>query len=414
MSEEIFTSETQEHHSKGRHYSAQDIMMIFDNTEVAFEHKSDFDLNGSYLLFRMMNNVVISKLGTALTDMAFQMMLPVDFFVKYTLFRQFCGGETLQECEETVEDLANYNIQSILDYSSEGMMGEQGLDRAASSILETLEYAKSNESVPFIVFKPSGIIRFELLEWLSTEQELNASQQAEYHRAKRRFKLICKSAHDADIPVMVDAEESWIQPAIDKLTKEMMAEFNTKKCIVYGSYQMYLSGRLDVLKADDQEAKKEGYYLGVKLVRGAYMTKENKRAEERGYVSPIQPSKEETDKAFDKALDFCTMHFERIALCAGTHNEQSVARLVELIQLNQIPIDHPHVIISQLYGMGDHISYNMAKLGFQVAKYVPYGPVKAVMPYLLRRAEENASLMGHVSRELRLLDTEMTRRNLPH
>jgi len=414
MAEDLFSFEAQPQSRKKGSYSAQDILYLFEDTEVAFQHKSDFDLNGSYILFRMMNNVVVSKLGTALTEMAFQMLLPVDFFVKYTLFRQFCGGETLKESEDTVGMLAKYNVSSILDYSSEGTIGEDGLDRAASSILETLEYAKTNQNVPFIVFKPSGIIRFELLEMLSAGVELNASQQAEFHRAKRRFKLLCKSAHEAGIPVMVDAEETWIQPAIDWLTKEMMAEFNTEKCIVYGTYQMYLKDRMDVLKADYQEAKSGGYYLGVKLVRGAYMHKERRRAEERGYDSPIQNTKEDTDKAFDKALDYCGMNYERIAICAGTHNEQSVARLVELMRLNQIPADHPHIVVSQLYGMGDHISFNMADLGYNVSKYVPYGPVKAVMPYLLRRAEENSSLMGHVSRELRLLDAEMTRRNLPH
>ncbi len=414
MPEELFSMDTPSKHQKGKNYTAQDILYLFDDTQVAFEHKSDFELNGSYILFRMMNNVVISKVGTALTDMAFQMLLPVDFFVKYTLFKQFAGGETLEECEDTVKLLAKYNVESILDYSSEGAMGEDGLDKSASAILETLEYAKESQSVPFIVFKPSGIIRFELLQMLSEGIEMNASQTAEYHRAKRRFKLICKSAHEAGIPVMVDGEESWIQPAIDELTREMMAEFNTDQCIVYNTYQMYLKDRLEILKADYKQARSDGYLLGVKLVRGAYLSKERLRAEQKGYDSPLQPSKSDSDKAFDKALDFCIMHYENVGLCVGTHNEQSVARLVELMQLNQIPHDHPHIMVSQLFGMGDHISFNMARLGYRVAKYVPYGPVKAVMPYLLRRAEENASLMGHVSRELRLLEGEMTRRNLPH
>ncbi|ACF14061.1 Proline dehydrogenase [Chloroherpeton thalassium ATCC 35110] len=393
---------------------ADEILDSFENTQIAYEQKSDLELNWSYFLFRMMNNDLLTKLGTTLTDMAFQFELPVDGFIKFTLFQQFCGGETLSECRTAVRKLGHFNVKSILDYSSEGDGDEESFDWAVEKILETLEVAQEDCNVPFIVFKPSGLAPTDILEAVSDGETLSGKEQAAYERVKARFYRLGKSAYDAGIPVMIDAEESWLQAAIDDLATEMMREFNREKCIVINTVQMYRKDRHDFLQKQFEQAEKENYFLGVKLVRGAYMEKERASADELGYESPIHDTKEDTDRNFNAALDFIISHIDRILLCSGSHNEESNAHLAQLMASHNIPKEHPHVLFSQLFGMGDHISFNLADKGYQVSKYVPYGPVKAVLAYLFRRAEENSSISGYVSRELRLLDKEMSRRHLPH
>jgi len=393
---------------------ANEILDSFENTEVAYEQKSDLELNWSYFLFSVMNNDMLTRLGTTLTDMAFQFELPVDKFIKFTLFQQFCGGETLSECRAAVRRLGRFNVKSILDYSSEGDGNDETYDLAVERILETLEVAKKDSNVPFIVFKPSGIAPTGLLEAVSDGDTLSSRGRAAYERVRARFYALGKSAYEAGIPVMIDAEESWFQSAIDDLAAEMMHEFNREKCIVINTVQMYRKDRYDFLQKQFDQAEKQGYFLGVKLVRGAYMEKERANAAELGHDSPIHDTKADTDRNFNAALDFCVTHIDRVFICNGTHNEESSAHLAQLMASHNIAKDHPHVLFSQLFGMSDHISFNLASKGYQVCKYVPYGPIKSVLSYLFRRAEENTSISGYVSRELRLLDREMSRRNLPH
>ncbi|NTV46465.1 MAG: proline dehydrogenase [Chlorobiales bacterium] len=387
-------------------------MNQFENTEIAFAHKSDVEMIKSFVLFRTMNSRTISRIGSTLTDIALTLSLPIGGLVKHTLFEQFCGGETLDECRKTMAELARYNVKSILDYSAEGKESEKSHDTAVEKILETLKEAKKDLNIPFIVFKPTGIARFKLLEKVSRNAVLNREEQDEYARVRDRFEYICKSAHDAFIPVMIDAEESWIQPCIDDLATEMMERYNRRSCMVYNTFQMYRKGTLEFLRDSYRRAERSGYFLGVKLVRGAYMEKEHERASEKRYPSPIHATKQDTDHDYNQALEFCAQHIERIAFCAGTHNEESIARLILLMEHYQIKKKYSHVYFSQLYGMGDNISFNLAHDGYNVAKYVPYGPLSAVMPYLFRRADENASMMGNASREYCLIEKELKRRNI--
>lgn len=388
------------------------IMNQFENTEIAFARKSDVEMIKSFVLFRTMNSRTISRIGSTLTDIALTLSLPVGGLVKHTLFEQFCGGETLDECRKTMAELARYNVKSILDFSVEGKESEKSHDTAVEKILETLKEAKKDLNIPFIVFKPTGIARFKLLEKISRNAVLNREEQDEYARVRDRFEYICKSAHDAFIPVMIDAEESWIQPCIDDLATEMMERYNRRSCVVYNTFQMYRKGTLEFLRESYQRAERSGYFLGVKLVRGAYMEKERDRANEKRYPSPIHASKQDTDHDYNQALEFCMQHIDRIAFCAGTHNEESIARLILLMEHYQVKKKHAHIYFSQLYGMGDNISFNLAHDGYNVAKYVPYGPLSAVMPYLFRRADENASVMGIASREFLLIERELKRREI--
>ncbi|MBC8043381.1 MAG: proline dehydrogenase family protein [Rhizobacter sp.] len=383
----------------------------FDNTEIAFRHHSDFELRKTYWLFRAMNNAWLTSVGTAAVSWAMKAGLPVKGLIKQTLFRHFCGGETIEECEATALHLEAENIQTVLDYSVEGEKTEAGFEQAVKEVAATISKAKSNRHFPFAVFKITCLAGFELLAKVSAGETLSQADQEAFERARRRVAFLCGLAADGGLPVMIDAEESWIQPAIDRIATEMMQKHNREKCLVLNTFQMYRHDRLAFLKASLETAKREGFYLGVKLVRGAYMEKERKRAADFGYASPIHAIKADTDRDYDSALNFCVLHRDHISLCAGTHNEASSSKLASLLQS---PVDVPALptYFSQLYGMGDHISYNLAAAGFKVAKYVPFGPIKFVLPYLIRRAEENTSIAGHVSRELRLIESEMKRRGL--
>ncbi len=382
----------------------------FNNTEIAFASKNDWQLTQRYWLFRLMNSPTLTKLCTAILSWAIQWNLPVKGLIKATLFKQFCGGETVEECLPVVEELAKSNIKSILDYSVEGEDSEAGFDSVVENTLYTIAKSKETPNIPFAVFKMTGIARFGLLEKVSAAQTLSADELCEWNKVKLRLHKICKAASDAHLPVMIDAEESWIQAAIDSLADEMMEHYNKHQPLVYNTIQLYRKDRLSFLKTSFLKAEKGDYYLGVKLVRGAYMEKERQRAAQLGYPSPIHDTKADTDRDFNLALDFCLEHIDRIGVCAGTHNEESCLKLARLIQEKNLPINHPHLYFSQLYGMGDHISYNLARAGFNVAKYLPYGAVKFVLPYLFRRAQENTAVAGYASRELRLLMAERTRR----
>ncbi len=382
----------------------------FDNTAIAFASRSGAELTKMYLLFKTMNSNALVKMGSNLLTTALNLHLPVKFFIKPTIFSHFCGGENLQEVESAIRELGKYNIGAILDYSVEGEGNEKSFDATRDEILRTVDKAKGNPHIPFCVFKVTGLLDTPLMEKVQARQELTAAERGAFERGRERIDAICKRCHEAKVRVFVDAEESWFQETIDNLTYEMMARYNKEEAIVYNTYQLYRHDRLDAIKRDYKQAVAGGYMLGAKPVRGAYMEKERARAQSQGMPSPINPTKQASDDLYDAALTFCIEHIDKIALCAGTHNEASCYLLMQLMQQHAISPNDTRVYFAQLYGMSDNLSFNLANAGYNVAKYVPYGPVEAVMPYLLRRAEENTAIAGQSSRELTLIQKERERR----
>ncbi|RZK69662.1 MAG: proline dehydrogenase [Pedobacter sp.] len=384
----------------------------FDNTEIAFRNKSNGELNAAYWLFKIISSNFLTKVGPPVTNFFLNIGLPIKGIIKATIFKHFCGGETIAECENTIAQLNSGNVGTILDYSVEGEDEEAVFDFTCEEIIRTIERAAGDKRIPITVFKVTGIGRFALLEKLDMKQELSAAEETEFTKVKSRCEKICRRAYDKRVPVMIDAEETWIQDTIDALAFDMMLLFNKESIIVYNTYQMYRHDKLADLKADHLIAKAQGFILGVKMVRGAYMEKERKRAEEKGYSSPIQPTKEACDIDYNESLNYCIQHIEEIAFVCGTHNEESSRLLAELMDQHKIAHDHHHVYFAQLLGMSDNLSFNLSDAGYNVAKYVPYGPIKAVMPYLFRRAQENTSIAGQTSRELGLIIKEKQRRKL--
>ncbi|MBL8185149.1 MAG: proline dehydrogenase family protein [Blastocatellia bacterium] len=387
-----------------------ELAIDFQDTATAFADKSDTELQEKYRLFRMMNSPFLNAISTGAAKFALGLGLPVEGLIKRTIYEQFCGGETIEECQLVIERLGKAGIGTILDYSVEGKTKELEFDETKAEIMRTVERAKNDPNIPFAVFKVSGIAPLGTLERMSSKKKLDAKSQMKCEAIHARVEEICSLAHRLGQPVFIDAEESWIQDAIDRMANEMMAKFNVGRAIVFNTVQLYRKDRLQFLRDSRKLAKREGFVLGMKLVRGAYMEKERERAAEMGYDSPIQPDKESTDADYDAAVDYCLSHLDEIAFVAGTHNEASTRRLVEQLHDQNVPPKHPHVNFSQLYGMSDNLSYVLAKHGYNVSKYVPYGPVKDAVPYLIRRAEENTSTAGQVSRELVLLEREMERR----
>ena len=384
----------------------------FDDTEVAFRNQSNTELNSAYWLFKIISSNFLTKIGPPITNFFLNAGLPVKGIIKATIFKHFCGGETIAECENTVAQLASGHVGTILDYSVEGEDEESVFDFTCEEIIRTIERAAGDKRIPITVFKVTGIGRFGLLEKLDAKNELSETEQREFEKVKQRCEKICRTAFHKNVPVMIDAEESWIQDTIDQLAMDMMRLFNQKSIIVYNTYQMYRHDKLADLKADNLIAKATGYILGVKMVRGAYMEKERKRAEEMDYPSPIQPDKAASDRDYDESLNYCIAHINEIAFVCGTHNEESCRILARLLDEHNISHNHPHVYFAQLLGMSDNLSFNLSDAGYNVAKYVPYGPIKAVMPYLFRRAQENTSIAGATSRELGLIIKEKKRRRL--
>lgn len=385
-------------------------MSIFDNTEIAFKSKSDADLKRAHFLFSSIKNPQMVKLGASLVNFAFTFGLPIKGIVKKTIFKQFVGGETIEGCTATIEELGKYKIGTILDYSAEGVATEAGFEAALQEILRTVERSKVDENVPFSVFKVTALGAFELLEKVSAGLKLSEEEEEEWKRVKARVYKICQRAAEVQKPTLVDAEESWIQDAIDQLAFEMMLEFNQKEAIVYNTVQLYRHDRLAYLKKLHEDCKAKHVFVGVKIVRGAYMEKERVRAEVKGYPDPIQSNKEATDRDYNAAIEFCIENIDTISVCVGTHNENSSLYLSELLDKKAIPHNDKRVYFAQLLGMSDHISYNLSAKNYNVAKYVPYGPVKEVLPYLIRRAQENTSVAGQTGRELSLLKKEIKRR----
>ena len=386
--------------------------LSFENTEIAFHHSSNFALKRAYWLFRIINVNFLVRIGPPITNFAIKIGLPIKGMIKATIFKHFCGGETIAECDTTIKNLYAGGVGTILDYSIEGEDDENVFDHTCDEIISTIERASADKAVPITVFKVTGVGRFSLLEKLDEGLELTSLEKAEWKKVQSRVLAICEKAFKTGIPVMIDAEESWIQKTIDLLALDMMNRFNKEKAIVYNTYQMYRHDKLESIKLDYQHALNEEFILGAKIVRGAYMEKERKRAEEKNYPSPIQPNKEAADIDYDNALRFCVDNIEQIAIVAGTHNEDSCRLLAELLNDKQVDHKNPHVYFSQLLGMSDNLSFNLANANYNVVKYVPYGPIKAVLPYLFRRAQENTAIAGQMSRELGLIVKEKRRRRI--
>lgn len=385
-------------------------MIDFTNTEVAFKMKTKNDLRQSKLLFATLSSPQVVQTLKGLTLASLFLKLPIKGIVKATVFRQFCGGESVEECQPQIDRLAEGNVQAILDYSVEGKAEEADFDRTLETTLDTIRFAQNNPGVPFGVFKPTGVGAIEWYEKVSLKQELSAEESESWARVLARWEKIFMLASEMKIPVMIDAEESWIQPVVDELAFGFMAKYNTQTPIVYNTAQLYRHDRLEQLKMALASAKAEGFIYGVKIVRGAYMEKERKRAEAKGYTDPIQPNKAATDRDYNAALELILSNLEHMAVVVGTHNEASIELAATLMTKHSIAFDSQRVYVAQLFGMSDHISFNAANSGLNVAKYLPFGPVKDVLPYLFRRAEENTAVEGQTGRELGLLTKELDRR----
>jgi proline dehydrogenase len=402
-------------------------VISFDNTKNAFEYKSDKELKKADFLFTSMGYSFLVTWGTKLTPWAIRAGLPVKGIIRKTIFSQFVGGETLEETAPVAKKLSEYHVQVILDYGVEGgEEGEEGFDHACDEFIRVIDYAASQPNIPFMSIKVTGFARYGLLEKLDHSVELNpgslmkryskavealtAEEKEEWKRVHLRMARICREAAEKNVGVLVDAEETWIQDPVDVLTILMMEQFNKEKTIVFNTIQLYRHDRLQFLHDSFEAAEGRNFILGAKLVRGAYMEKERKRAAEMGYPSPIQPDKRATDRDYNEALELCIEHIDRVSLIIASHNEFSNLYATELMEKKKLPLHHPHIHFSQLYGMSDNITFNLAKAGCAVSKYLPFGPIRDVIPYLMRRAQENSSMSGQTGRELGLIKKELARR----
>ncbi len=382
----------------------------FKNTEIAFISKSNLDMKKAKFLYKVMGSKTITGIAKVLTNMALAIRFPINWAVKPTIYNHFVGGETIAECDKAVKNLHKYGVGAILDYSVEGKESLADIEKALKETLDSIKNAGKNANIPFAVFKPTAFTTSNVLTKVSAGEKLSDKEKKEAQNFKDRVNILCKAAFETDTPILIDAEDSWYQNFIDETVEEMMQLYNKEKAIVYNTWAMYRHDRLDHLKMSYQKAVDSGYFLGAKFVRGAYMEKERERATEMGYKSPICKDKATTDKSFNDALRFSFKKRDKVSIFNGTHNEKSILLLAELMEKEGISKNDPRFWFSQLYGMSDDISFNMAKAGYNVAKYLPYGPVKHVLPYLFRRATENTSVEGQTSRELKLINTEIKRR----
>lgn len=382
----------------------------FSNTELAFQAQSDAKLKRTYWLFRMIDDPFLTKVGPKMLRFGLKIGLPLKGIVKTTLYELFAGGESLPLTIPRSEHLMEYGVRTILDYSVEGEKTEEGFNATKEEIVRTLIHGGKHDAVAFSCFKLTGLAPFDLLAKVQSGKALSETETASFERVKGRVREIAVAAKANDLPIFFDAEESWIQDVIDSLAEEMMEEFNREKPLIWTTTQHYRHDRLSYLESLIKRSKEKGFVLGVKLVRGAYLEKENRRAEEKGYPTPMQANKAATDQDYDAALRLCLDNLDHVAVCAGSHNQQSSALLAQLAAERGLATNHPHIWFAQLLGMSDNISFNLGHAGYNVAKYLPYGPVLSVMPYLIRRAEENTSVAGQASREVALLREEVKRR----
>ena len=386
-------------------------MKLFNNTEIAFSLKSDSELERAFFLFKLIQSEPMVKIGTAVTNFALKAHLPVEGLIRSTVFDHFCGGVTEEDCIPTLEKMYENGVHSVLDYSVEGKETEEQFDLVTQKTLKNIEFAKEISAIPFVVFKPSGVGRFALYQKISSKLELTNDEKSEWIAVVNRFYKICEKAKAYEISVLIDAEESWIQDAVDHLIEELMEKFNRNNAIVFNTLQMYRHDRMNYLKKLHEKALQKNFHIGLKIVRGAYMEKERERAKEFNYSSPICVDKKATDDNFNTAIKYMMNH-TNMELFAGTHNEESSYLLMDLVKKHHLKPNDKRLWFGQLFGMSDHISFNLAKEGYNTAKYVPFGPVRDVMPYLIRRAEENTSVAGQTNRELNLIKEERIRRKL--
>ena len=405
-------------------------MISFENTEYAFAYKTTGELKKAHFLFSVMGKPLLVNLGLKITPAAIKIHFPfTKYAIRKTIFSQFVGGETLEETAAVADKLGKYKVQVILDYGVEGgKEGEKGYDHATEEFIKVIDYASTQQNIPFMSIKVTGIVRFGLLEKMDASMHqsdgtlmkrytrmvegLPAAEKEEWQRVVSRLSNICETANRKKIGVLIDAEETWIQDPVDALTILMMDTFNRDKAVVFNTLQLYRHDRVAFLKDSYQAAIERNFVLGTKLVRGAYMDKERKRAADMGYPSPIQPDKEACDKDYNAAIEFCIEHLDHISLIVASHNEYSNLYTTELLDKKGLSHDHPHVHFSQLYGMSDNITFNLAKIGCSVSKYLPFGPIEDVIPYLMRRAQENSSVSGQTGRELGLIKKELQRRKV--
>ncbi|EAZ80097.2 proline dehydrogenase family protein [Algoriphagus machipongonensis] len=382
----------------------------FENLEVAFASKSDAELRKMHLVFSLLNNKALSDLGISLTHIALKLKLPIKWIMKQTIFGHFCGGETIKKSIQACEKLSQFGIEAILDYSVEGKGDEESFERTTEEIKQTMIESAKTDYMPFGVIKVTGLGDYHHLIKIQAGEKLTAEEQKGFDKTKARVDMLCKTAHDLGLKILIDAEESWFQDTVDAMTYEMMEKYNRERCVVYNTFQMYRHDMLGRLKSAKEDAAQKGYFLGAKLVRGAYMEKERERAEKFDYPSPIQPNKSATDHDYNAGVEFAIANHEKVFLMSGSHNENSNLLVTRLMEKYNIDPDSDQVFFAQLYGMSDNISFNLANAGYRVVKYVPYGPVEKVMPYLTRRASENSSIAGQSSREFELIKREMARR----
>ncbi|MEP7107843.1 MAG: proline dehydrogenase family protein [Ferruginibacter sp.] len=406
-----------------------DRSISFDNTECAFAYKNDKELKSAHFLFSMMGKQWLVHLGLKLTPLAIKLNLPfTQPVIRKTIFRQFVGGETLEETSAVATKLGEYNVKVILDYGVEGGdEGDNGFDHSTEEFIRVINYAATQSNIPFMSVKVTGFSRFSLLEkidglmnnaegtlmkrYFKALDALSEQEKEEWHRVRVRMLRICEAAGENKVGVLVDAEETWIQDPVDALTILMMDTYNKDRVVVYNTLQLYRTDRLKFLKDSYEAASERNFILGTKLVRGAYMENERKRAADMNYPSPIQTDKESCDKAYNAAIEFSIVNLDKIALIVASHNEYSNLFTTKLLDEKGLPHNHPHVHFSQLFGMSDNITFNLARAGCSVSKYLPFGPIRYVIPYLMRRAEENSSMSGQTGKELSLIEKELKRRS---
>ncbi len=386
-------------------------MSIFNDTKLAFADKTDAQLKKAYWMFKAIEQPAVTNIGVSLLNFTVRNNFPfVDGIVKQTLFEQFCGGETREESMKVVKQMFKRGVGSIFDYSIEGKEEEEVFDAVCKEIKDIVRFSVGNPAIPFIVFKPTAFGRIDIYEEVGKGKELTTSQKEEWNKVVQRFDEVCQLCFESDKKVMVDAEETWMQDAADQLCEEMMEKYNKEKAIVWNTIQMYRTGRLEYMNDHLERARAKGYFIGYKIVRGAYMEKERKRAEEQNYPDPIQPTKQATDDNYNAGIDFVMEHLDKVSAFFGTHNEISSELVMDKMKAKGLEHDNPHIYFGQLYGMSDNITYYLADKHYNVAKYLPYGPVKDVVPYLTRRAQENTSVAGQTGRELGLIQKELKRR----
>ena len=386
-------------------------MSIFENTQIAFADKTTPQLKKAYWMFKAIEQPALTHVGISILNFTVKNNFPfVTDIVKNTLFEQFCGGVTREESMKVVKQMFKHHIGSIFDYAIEGKEEEATFDHTCEEIKQNIKFAEGNPAIPFVVFKPTGFGRLDLYAEVQAGKELTSSEKEEWNRVVNRYEEVCKMAHEKNVVIMIDAEETWIQDAVDQLVNEMKSRYNREKAIVWNTIQMYRTGRLEYLAEDLKRAKEKNYFLGYKFVRGAYMEKERNRAQEMNYPDPIQPTKQATDDNFNAAIDFVMKNLDKVSAFFGTHNEKSTELVMDKMREQNLPNDFDHIHFGQLYGMSDNITYYLGAKKYNAAKYLPYGPVKDVVPYLTRRAQENTSVAGQTGRELGLIEKELKRR----